>query len=230
MLLPEHRIVVIARDRHVGTNLADDLEAADFSTQGPLQGHDGLVAAIEHVKAGVAVVALLVDNDAAVVADACSELAALPGLEIIAVGDYARAEVVAGLLDAGATDVLDIACPSVELYARLRRSLVRATHEVSPMLSIGEFTINVAARTVQRGQDLVKLTRTEFDLFMALVRRPDRVVSSAELLRAGLGYDHADPHVLTVHIQRLRSKVEPEPSSPSYIKSVRGVGYLFARG
>ncbi len=223
--LAEHRVVVIARDRHIGTNLADDLEGAGFSVQGPTAGPDGIVAAVEQLRAGLAVAALVVDNDSTVVMDACKALAPLPGMEVLAVGDYPRAETVAQMLDAGVVDVMTAHCPPIEQHARIRRSLTRAAQEVSPLLSAGVFTIDVAARTVLREGESLRLTRTEFDLFLALARRPDRVVSAVELLRACLGYDHADPHVLTVHIQRLRAKVEPDPAHPRHITSVRGVGY-----
>ena len=228
--LPEHCIVVIARDRQVGTNLADDLEAGNFSVLGPTPGHDGVTAAVEQLRSGVAVVAVVADHDASVVTDACGALASLPGLEVVAVGDYPGPETVAQILDAGAADVVSSRCDLVEQQARIRRCLLRATHDVAPVLVVGAFTVDVASRTVAREGEPVKLTRTEFDLFLALARRSGRVVSAADLLRACLGYDHADPHVLTVHIQRLRSKVEPDPARPRHITSVRGVGYIFSAG
>ena len=86
---------------------------------------------------------------------------------------------------------------------------------------------DVDGRRAFNAAEELALTRTEFDLLVCLVRKADRVVPAGDLMREVLGHAaDADPHVLTVHIQRLRLKVESDPKNPALITSVRGIGYM----
>lgn len=228
--LPEHRVVVIARDRHVGTTLADDFESSGFSAEGPLAGSDGASAVLAHVRAALPVVVVIAENDAAVALDVSAAVVHVPGVEVVVVGDFPLPEALAGLFDSGVADVMASSCSPVEANARVRRCLARAARDTTPVLEVGAFAIDVASRAVVRDGHPLRLTRTEFDLLLAMARRPGRVIAAAELLRGALGYVSGDTHGLTVHIQRLRAKVEPDPANPVHIKSVRGVGYLFTGG
>ena len=88
--------------------------------------------------------------------------------------------------------------------------------------------IDLGARLVKRDGDEVRLTRLEFDLLHALVRRPGQVLSRQQLLgQAWERGEVTDDRVVDVHIGHLRKKLEPDPASPHYITTVWGKGYRF---
>jgi two-component system response regulator MtrA len=79
---------------------------------------------------------------------------------------------------------------------------------------------------VHRGEEPIQLTPLEFDLLVALARKPRQVFTRETLLEQVWGYRHAaDTRLVNVHVQRLRSKVEKDPEHPEVVVTVRGVGY-----
>ena len=88
--------------------------------------------------------------------------------------------------------------------------------------------IDMATRRVTRGGVAVDLTAKEFDLLAHLAAHPGRVYTREHLLRAVWGYDYfGDDSTVTVHVRRLREKLEPDPARPRYVTTVWGVGYRF---
>lgn len=86
--------------------------------------------------------------------------------------------------------------------------------------------ISTTAHTVKRGPVTLSLTPLEFDLLLALAKRPSQVFSREALLDEVWGYRNAaDTRLVNVHVQRLRSKVEKDPEHPEIIVTVRGIGY-----
>ncbi|HET8643464.1 MAG TPA: response regulator transcription factor, partial [Pseudonocardiaceae bacterium] len=117
-----------------------------------------------------------------------------------------------------------------ELVARMRARLRRGEDVTPELLTIGpsgnQITIDVPAHTVLRNGEEVKLTPLEFDLLVALARKPRQVFTRELLLEQVWGYRHAaDTRLVNVHVQRLRSKVERDPEHPEVVLTVRGVGY-----
>ena len=89
-----------------------------------------------------------------------------------------------------------------------------------------DIVIDVPAHKVSRGDELVSLTPLEFDLLVALARKPRQVFTREVLLEQVWGYRHAaDTRLVNVHVQRLRAKVEKDPENPEVVLTVRGVGY-----
>ena len=82
--------------------------------------------------------------------------------------------------------------------------------------------------SVQLAGGEIGLTPREFDLLAFLVRRPNQVVSRSDLLERVWGYSFGDAATVTVHIRRLRAKLEQDPTRPKHIQTVWGVGYRFA--
>lgn len=166
----------------------------------------------------------------------------LPGIDGVEVCKLIRAEsmvpivmltargdtqdVVAGL-EAGADDyiVKPFRHPS-ELVARIRTRLRRSTLPSTGQVSIGDLKIDMVAHEVTRGDTKILLTRLEFELLAALAKEPGRVFTREALLSEVWGYHHStDTRLVNVHVQRLRSKVEPDPDNPVIVLTVRGVGY-----
>ena len=97
---------------------------------------------------------------------------------------------------------------------------------MTPSTTIGEVSIDVAGHTITREGETIALTPLEFDLLVALARKPSRVFTREMLLEQVWGYRHAaDTRLVNVHVQRLRAKIEKDPEHPEIVVTVRGVGY-----
>lgn len=134
-------------------------------------------------------------------------------------------DVVVGL-ESGADDYVVKPFKPQELIARVRARLRRDNDAEPERLTIGDLTIDVAGHSVKRGGESLSLTPLEFDLLVALARKPWQVFTREVLLEQVWGYRHAgDTRLVNVHVQRLRSKIEKDPERPEIVVTVRGVGY-----
>ena len=159
--------------------------------------------------------------------EVCREIRRTSNVPIIMVtarGD--SHDVVAGL-EAGADDYVSKPFVAKELSARIR-ALARRTRTPEPRvrLAVGDLEIVPQDGTVIRDGEPVNLTRTEFRLLCELATDPGRVLSREELLERVWGYDYfGDSRLVDVHVRRLRKKVEEDPSNPTVVTTVRGMGY-----
>lgn len=134
-------------------------------------------------------------------------------------------------LAAGADDVLPWPISPVELTARvravLRRTLPARRAQAPSLLRAGPLLLDEAERRVEVAAVPVQLTLREFELLAYLMRHPRQALRRQALLEAVWGYTFGDTSTVTVHIRRVRAKLEPQPSRPTAIRTVWGVGYLF---
>jgi DNA-binding response OmpR family regulator len=98
--------------------------------------------------------------------------------------------------------------------------------EVTALTGAG-VEIDLVAHEVRRGDEPVPLTSKEFDLLVHFLAHPRRAFRREELLEAVWGWTFGDTATVTVHVRRLREKLEPDPSEPRYLVTVRGLGYRF---
>jgi DNA-binding response OmpR family regulator len=136
-------------------------------------------------------------------------------------------------LEMGADDYLTKPFSVRELQARVKAMLRRMDMLNKPApqsdeLVIDNLVINVGRRKVVLSNQEIELTSTEFDLLIYMARQPGMVFSRAQLLDSVWGYQHSGyEHTVNSHINRLRNKLELNPSKPEYILTVWGVGYKF---
>jgi two-component system, OmpR family, response regulator RegX3 len=135
-------------------------------------------------------------------------------------------------LEIGADDYVTKPYSPRELVARiravLRRQSVDAVELSAPTLAAGPVRMDVERHVVTVAGAAVQLPLKEFELLELLLRNAGRVLTRGQLIDRVWGADYVgDTKTLDVHVKRLRSKVEPEPSTPRYIVTVRGLGYKF---
>jgi DNA-binding response OmpR family regulator len=133
-------------------------------------------------------------------------------------------------LELGADDYVTKPFSPRELAVRVR-TVLRRTRAVSDdieRVAFGPFEIDAVSRELRHSNELLKLTVKEFDLLWFLVCHPRRVFSRDQLMDRVWGYTTAlDTGTVTVHIRRLREKIEDDPSQPRFLETVWGVGYRF---
>jgi DNA-binding response OmpR family regulator len=139
-------------------------------------------------------------------------------------------------LELGADDYVTKPFSIRELMARVK-ALFRRMDELEKgqrqereaAIQCGEMTIDSEKREVMLGKTQINLTAKEFDLLLHFARHPGRVYSRFQLLDEVWGYGHIGyEHTVNSHINRLRAKIEENPSKPRYLLTVWGVGYKFA--
>ena len=133
-------------------------------------------------------------------------------------------------LEVGADDYVVKPFSPRELALRVRSVLRRSEqlHQVPTPGSLivdGDLALDTAARTATLGGADLALTAREFDLLGYLMVHPGRALRREELLRDVWGWEFGDQSTVTVHVRRLREKIEPEPATPTRIATVWGVGY-----
>jgi two-component system response regulator MtrA len=158
--------------------------------------------------------------------DVCRQIRAESGVPIVMLtAKVDTIDVVVGL-ESGADDYIMKPFKPKELVARIRARLRRPLDDLPEQLQIGDVTIDVAGHSVKRDGQAIALTPLEFDLLVALARKPWQVFTREVLLEQVWGYRHsADTRLVNVHVQRLRSKIERDPENPEVVLTVRGVGY-----
>jgi two-component system OmpR family response regulator len=139
-------------------------------------------------------------------------------------------------LELGADDYLTKPFSPRELLARIR-TVLRRTKSASPAQSqhelrayrFAEFELNLRTRRLKRSDgEYIELTNGEFNLLAALLAAPQRILTRDQILEASRMYDNeVYDRSIDVQVLRLRRKIEPDPSQPSFIITERGVGYIF---
>lgn len=132
-------------------------------------------------------------------------------------------------LGLGADDFVSKPFSPRVLSARIKAQLRRAEYRPEPpeRFAFGRFTLDFTGRVLERGREPVPLSRREFEILAFLVHNPYRAFNADELHRRVWGVQYGDLSTVAVHIQRIRRKIEDNPSHPVWIRTVPGAGYRF---
>lgn len=225
------RIVVVEDDRSIAEVVTRYLEAEGFAVDTFHHGGEALDALLADPPALVVLDLMLPGVSGPELFRRLRALAPVPVVILTARGD--EDDTVVGL-EMGADDYVAKPFSPRELVARIKAVLrrVHGTMETvvpgsSPVMTAGELTVDVVAREVTVGSEPVGLTAREFELLAYLMRHPHRAFRREELMEAVWGYSVGDTSTVTVHVRRLREKVEADPAEPRHLVTVWGVGYRF---
>lgn len=216
------RILVVDDDARVSEMLQLVLQQEGFDTAWCPTGTDALRVFSES-RADLVLLDVMLPGRSGV--EVCRQIRAESGVPIVMLTAKSDTTDVVDGLTAGADDYVAKPFKSKELVARIRARLRRLTSD-QQIVSIGDLVIDVVGHEVRRGDRVISLTPLEFDLLLALARRPRHAFTREGLLEEVWGYQHAsDTRLVNVHVQRLRSKIELDPEHPEIVVTVRGVGY-----
>jgi DNA-binding response OmpR family regulator len=222
------RVLVVDDDPTVTDVVTRYLEREGFTVEALADGQSALDRASAEPPALVVLDLMLPGIDGIEVCRRLRGIAPIPIVMLTARGD--EEDRVVGL-ELGADDYISKPFSPRELTARVKAVLRRvdAPVPVQPAVAItcGDVEIDLQAREVRKRDELVAVTAREFDLLAYLALRPRRAFRREELLEHVWGYTYGDTATVTVHIRRLREKIEDQPAEPRWITTVWGVGYRF---
>jgi DNA-binding response OmpR family regulator len=226
------RVLIVEDDREIAELVALHLADLGLSAERAADGEAGLRKALGGGYALVILDLMLPGMDGLTVCRRIRERD--PGLPILLL--TARSEEIDRVLglELGADEYVTKPFSIRELMARVKALLRRArggdaAAAGQESAALGGLAVDFRGRRVRRDGAAVELTAKEFDLLALLIRNPGRAYSRADLLSLVWGHRFEGyEHTVNTHINRLRSKIEPDPRSPRYLRTVWGVGYRMA--
>ncbi|MDQ6928148.1 MAG: response regulator transcription factor [Actinomycetota bacterium] len=224
------RVLVVDDDETVAEIVSRYLSREGFVVESVGDGAEALASATISPPDVVVLDLMLPGLDGLEVCRRLRELAPIPVIMLTARGE--ESDRVMGL-DLGADDYVTKPFSPRELTARVKSVLRRAqgplaaSLEGPSVLTAGDLEVEVPAREARVGGRIVNLTQREFELLVFLMRHPRQAFTRESLLKEVWGYSYGDTSTVTVHVRRLREKIEIDPSRPERIQTVWGLGYRF---
>ena len=221
------RVLVVDDEPQIRRALRTNLAARDYEVDLAASGEEALERAAAHHPDVVILDLGLPGIDGIAVVEGLRGWSTVP-IIVLSVRD-AEADKIAAL-DAGADDYVTKPFSMGELLARLRAATRRgaAGPEEEPVIATDSFTVDLAAKRVERDGNEVHLTPTEWQLLETLVRNPGRLISQRQLLQTVWGPQYErETNYLRVYLAQLRRKLETDPSRPRHLITEPGMGYRF---
>jgi len=220
------RILVVDDDPTVGEVVARYLEHAGYAVTVVADGQVALDKALADPPDLVVLDLMLPGLDGLEVFRRLRARFPVPVVMLTALGD--ESDRLVGL-ELGADDYVTKPFSPRELVLRVQSVLRRSNAVLPPsrggVLRDGDLVVDVSAHEATRGGQPLGLTLREYDLLVFLLQHPREAFSREELLKRVWGWEYADHSTVTVHVRRLREKVEPDPRRPSRVVTVFGIGY-----
>ncbi len=219
-------ILVIDDEPQIRKLLEITLESNDYRVLQAENGKEGIIQAASHPPELILLDIGLPDKSGH---EILTELRQWYNKSIIIISVQNSETDIVTALDNGATDYLSKPFRSAELLARIRSAIRRnQTTNNTTIMDAGDLQIDLAARTVRKNNELIKLTSTEFNLLSLFARNEGRVMTHRFILKEiwGVGYQ-TETQYLRVFVGSLRKKIEEHPNNPLHIITESGVGYRF---
>ena len=222
------RVLVVDDDPTVSDVVARYLRHAGFDVRVVADGSAALAHALAHPPDLVVLDLMLPGTDGLEVFRRLRDRVPVPVVMLTALGD--ETDRLVGL-ELGADDYVTKPFSPRELVLRVQSVLRRVTAPLAPepaaVLRDGGLSVDVAAHQVLLDGLPLALTSREYDLLVFLLQHPREAFSRSDLLSRVWGWEYGDQSTVTVHVRRLREKVEPVPTTPTRIVTVFGVGYRY---
>ncbi|MEO8106554.1 MAG: response regulator transcription factor [Actinomycetes bacterium] len=228
---PPATVLVVEDDPTVAEVVVTYLERAGLQAVRAASGAAGLAAFDAHGADLVVLDLMLPDLDGLEVCRRLRTTSDVPVIMLTALGG--EVDRVLGL-EVGADDYVTKPFSPRELVLRVQSVLRRSGRESAgvstelasdPVLRDADLVLDTTAHTATRGDEPLALTSREFDLLAFLLANPGRAFTRSELMEQVWGWSFGDQSTVTVHVRRLREKVEPNPTEPTRLMTVWGVGY-----
>lgn len=226
------KILIVDDDALMRRSLAYNLEQAGYQTTTAANAEDALAVVRAFPPDLVLLDIGLPEMDGLDAIKMIKSIASIPVIFVTA--RHRNLDEVVGL-ELGADDYItkpfDVDVLIAHMKAVFRRIEESEVATKPESLQVGKLKMDLAAHTVSLNEKPVELSPKMFDLLYQLVSRPNRVITTDELLKSVWGAEYeGEPQVVYVHIRWLREKLEEDPNHPSMILTVRGVGYKFKGG
>ncbi len=228
---PMPAVLIIDDDERLVALLREYLEPHGFEARGAHDGASGLESVARRPPDLVVLDVMLPGLDGFEVCRRIRATSAVPIIMLTARGE--ETDRIVGL-ELGADDYLPKPFNPRELLARmraiLRRAETRPDERPGERIVVGPVALDAGARSVEVRGAPVELTTAEFDLLRTLMTAAGRVLSRDQIMESlhGTSWSYFDRSI-DVHVSRIRQKIEESPRQPRLLKTVRGVGYQFAR-
>jgi len=226
------RILVVDDDLTVSEVVTRYLQREGYVVEVAYDGEVALASALADPPELVVLDLMIPSLDGFEVCRQLRAAAPVPVIMLTARGE--EADRIVGL-ELGADDYVSKPFSPRELTARVKAVLRRAGGPVAggsaggepTVLEAGALTVDTVSHEAHRAGELVALTSREFDLLVHLMRHPRRAFRREDLLDQVWGFAYGDTSTVTVHVRRLREKIEADPANPRHVCTVWGVGYRF---
>lgn len=219
-------ILIIEDDSTMLRGLKDNFEYKGFRTVTAKDGEEGLNAAL-NAKPDLIILDIMLPkiNGYEVCRLIRKEELDMPIIMLTAKGE--ESDIVLGL-NLGADDYVTKPFSIRELLARVERFLQRRRKEKQDFYEFGKMRLDVDARVLSKGKTQVELSPKEFSLLCYLVENCGRALTRDQILNAVWGYDcFVNSRTVDRFVTTLRNKIEPDPHNPTYIQTMRTIGYKF---
>lgn len=224
-----HKILIVEDEPSVGEVVSLYLSRAGYEVTSVGDGRTALEKLAKSIPDLVVLDLMLPNVDGREILSFVRSISDVPVIILTALRD--ESDRIAGL-DLGADDYITKPFSPQELVSRVRAVLRRGNSSgvgsTTQVLSFNGLVIKPTIREVLVDDQPVDLTAKEFDLLLLLARHPRQVFNRSQLLEKVWGLsEYIDPGTVTVHMRRLREKIERDPSNPLHIQTIWGVGYRF---
>ncbi|MBT2519872.1 response regulator transcription factor [Arthrobacter sp. ISL-28] len=222
--LRDRRVLVVEDDPTVREVACDYLRSAGLIVDQAADGFGALRAAERSRPDLIVLDRMLPGIDGAEVCRRIRDIASTPIIMLTALGS--TEERIEGL-EAGADDYLVKPFSPRELVLRVQSILRRSITDITPeaAFDLGGFRLDASNRRIFKDGRLLGLSVREFDLLAFLLKHPDQVFSRAQLLKEVWQWSFGDLSTVTVHVRRVREKIEEDPTRPLFLTTEWGIGY-----